>query len=109
MKRRFAIFNLVLMALVLLTTATQSFHAFSHGHAHESHHKETKHALVSADDSEHCSICDFHFDFFTAPETFCLRLDFSFHAIPYSFSVTEGRAAFTGSLFALRAPPVFVN
>ena len=108
MKRRFAIFNLILMALVLLTTATQSFHAFSHGHDHEGHKKETKHTVLSADDHEDCSICDFHFDFFTAPQTFCLRLDFPFNPIPYSFSVSEGSDAFAGSLFALRAPPVFV-
>lgn len=116
MKRKFAIFNLVLMAVVMLTTAYQSFHAFSHKHhsLHYSHNHELKlqkEKQFSAVDTEHeheddCSVCDFHFDFFVAPQQFCLRLHFPFKSIPYNFSNIEGQAAFAGSLFALRAPPV---
>ncbi|AWH84194.1 hypothetical protein HYN59_03280 [Flavobacterium album] len=110
MKRKFAIFNLALMAVVLLTTAYQSFHAFSHKHFAETHRhsfkKETK--QFSAADHEHeddCSVCDFHFDYFVAPQEFCLRLDFPFKPIPYSFSSIEGNTAFAGSLFSHRGPP----
>jgi hypothetical protein len=113
MKRKFALFNLVLMVLVLFATAYQSFHAFSHehiGHLHEHHEKKAKHfsAHDQSHDDEDCSVCDFHFDFFTAPPQFCLRLDFPFKAIPYTFNSIEGEVNFCGSLFALRGPPVFV-
>ena len=111
MKRKFAVFNLVLMALVQFAIAYQSFHAFSHEHhVHNELKKEAKqfgHAGHEHSD-EDCSICDFHFDYYIAPQEFCLRLDFSFKQIPYSFSSIEGSTSFAGSLFALRAPPVFV-
>ena len=107
MKRKFALFNLTLMALVLFTTAFQSFHAFTHEHNTGRHSKKTgSHFDVnqsSGDDD--CAICHFHFDFFTAPEQFCLRLNFSFKEIPYTFTVIEGTPSFNGSLFAHRGPP----
>jgi hypothetical protein len=113
MKRRFAIFNLVLMAVVLLTTAYQSFHAFTHEHfeAHlHQHHEQKKAKYFSGIDHEHededCATCDFHFDYFVAPQQFCLRLNFPFKPFHYSFSSIEGNTFFAGSLFALRAPPV---
>lgn len=105
------------MAVVLLTTAYQSYHAFSHGHSvvHNTHSHELKKSnkQFSAADAGHeheedCSVCDFHFDFFVTPPQFCLRLEFPFKPIPYSFKIIEGNTAFTGSLFALRAPPVLV-
>ncbi|MCW4470830.1 hypothetical protein OGH69_17810 [Flavobacterium sp. MFBS3-15] len=115
MKRKFAIFNLALMAVVLLATAYQSFHAFSHKHFAESGHhhtykKEAKHFGMDSHGHEEddCSVCDFHFDYFVAPQEFCLRFDFPFKAIPYTFSSIEGSPAFAGSLFALRGPPSFV-
>ncbi|MDV6169216.1 hypothetical protein R1T16_12340 [Flavobacterium sp. DG1-102-2] len=112
MKRKFAIFNLALMALVQLTIAYQSFHAFSHVHEPFAHHgelkKETK--QISANDHEHeedCSVCDFHFDYFIQPQQFCLRLDFPFSEIPYrATSVENNVAAFAGSLFSHRGPPL---
>jgi hypothetical protein len=115
MKRRFAIFNLVLMAVVLLATAYQSFHAFSHkhfeGHLHEHHELKKQAEQFSGVDDHHeeeddCLVCDFHFDYFVAPQEFYLKLDFPFQHIPYTFNSIEGTASFAGSLFALRAPPV---
>lgn len=115
MKRKFALFNLILMALVLCTTAWQSFHEFSHEHFPENHtqeeHQHIKKASgtqLSISDASHedCPVCDFHFDFFTAPQQFCLRLDFPFKAIPYISNTPETNTWFSGSLFALRAPPV---
>lgn len=104
------------MAVVLLTTAFQSFHAFSHNHftaAHNHKHHETKkegkHFGAHHDhEDEDCSICDFHFDFFVAPQQFCLRLDFTFKEIPYTFNSIEGSPSFAGSLFAHRGPPASV-
>jgi len=114
MKRKFALFNLILMAMVLCTTAWQSFHAFSHKHLSEvysySKHQHIKKSgeQVQVDNSDHedCPVCDFHFDFFTAPQQFCLRLDFPFKAIPHTITYPESTTWFSGSLFALRAPPV---
>ena len=113
MKRKFALFNLVLMALVQFTIAYQSFHAFSHTHYAESHKqyelkKEPKHTVAQdqVHDDESCSVCDFHFDFFVVPQQFCLTLNFPFTQIPYSYSNLESNTFFAGSLFALRAPPI---
>jgi len=113
MKRKFAIFNLALMAVVLLATAYQSFHAFSHKHFaesihHHEHKKDGKYFGMDSHDHEDdgdCSVCDFHFDYFVAPQEFCLRLDFPFKPIPYTFSSIEGTSAFAGSLFSHRGPP----
>jgi hypothetical protein len=95
------------MAVVLFTTAWHSFHAFSHEHHEVAHHHHLKKEVThfSSDNHEDCSTCDFHFDYFVAPQQFCLRLDISYQPIPYTFSSIEGSACFGGSLFALRAPP----
>ncbi len=114
MKRKFALFNLMLMALVQLTMAYQSFHYVEHRHGHHHHHekKEAKHfGMAAHDHSDHdddCAVCNFHFDFFVAPQEFCLTLHFGHTTIPYSFNATEGTAHYNGSLFALRAPPALV-
>jgi len=114
MKRQFAIFNLVLMAIVQFTIGYQSLHAFSHEHHAETHtvqqlKKEYKHTVAAVDhDDEDCSVCHFHFDFFVAPTQFFLKLDFPYKSIPYTFSSKESNAFFAGSLFALRAPPALV-
>lgn len=107
MKRKIAILNLVLMVVVQFTIAYKSFHAFSH-HLEPKAHTEHSHgakALVSAHSHEECSVCDFHFDFFIAPQQFFLKLGFPYTHIPYKYNSIEGYASFTGSLFALRAPP----
>jgi hypothetical protein len=113
MKRKFALFNLALMAIVQMAIAYQSFHAFSHklyvpAHTEQEITKQSKHD-IAADlhhDNDDCKVCDFHFDFFVAPQQFSLRLDFDFTQIPYRYSSTESNVFFAGSLFALRAPPV---
>jgi len=113
MKRKFALFNLALMALVQVAIAYQSFHAFTHKHPAENytvagHTKQSKelHTDHVTNDNGNCKVCDFHFDFFVAPQQFCLTLNFDFTPIPYSYASTESNTFFTGSLFALRAPPV---
>ena len=114
MKRKFAIFNLVLMTIVQFTIGYQSFHAFSHKHYAENHtasvlKKKFKHTVTANNhENEDCSVCDFHFDFFVAPAQFCLKLDFPFKSIPYTVAGKESNAFFAGSLFALRAPPSLV-
>ncbi|QYJ68759.1 hypothetical protein [Flavobacterium litorale] len=116
MKRKFAIFNLTLMAVVLFTTAFQSFHAFNHHSvASHSHHHDEEHEAkqfgasdVNHEHEDDCSVCDFDFDYFVAPQQFCLRFNFPFTPIPYRYSSTHNVQAFSGSLFALRAPPAIV-
>jgi hypothetical protein len=110
MKRKFALCNLMLMALVQLTMAYQSFHYIKHGHKHH-HEEKAKHFGIASHEhsgDDDCAVCDFHFDFFVAPQDFCLSLHFAHTTIPYSFNAVEGTAHYTGSLFALRAPPVSV-
>ncbi|MXN93237.1 hypothetical protein GR160_18565 [Flavobacterium sp. Sd200] len=113
MKRKFALFNLALMAIVQFAIAYQSFHAFSHTHyatehTHTELKKQSKHTIAQdqVHDDESCSVCDFHFDFFVEPQQFCLKLDFDFFQIPYYYATTKSNAFFAGSLFALRAPPI---
>ncbi|MFP9113028.1 hypothetical protein ACLI1A_03755 [Flavobacterium sp. RHBU_3] len=107
MKRKIAILNLVFMALVQFTIGYKSFHVFSHHVEHKTHteHSIKGKAIVSADTHEECSVCDFHFDFFIAPQQFCLKLDFPYTHIPYTYNSIEGHASFSGSLFTLRGPP----
>lgn len=98
------------MALVQFTIAFQSFHAFSHKHTESKEHYKAGHGkhFVTASEKEDCAVCDFHFDFYTAPQQFCLKLDFAFTQIPYSYSIIEGAPSFGGSLFSLRGPPSLV-
>lgn len=98
------------MALVQLTIAYQSFHAFEHSHSALEHHELKKEAKqFSANTHEHeedCSVCDFHFDYFVQPQQFCLRLDFPFKQIPYRYNSVDDVTAFAGNLPSLRGPPV---
>jgi len=102
------------MALVQLTMAWQSFHAFSHEHHHDTTHSVKKEAKQFGighhhdHDDDDCAVCDFHFDFFVAPQQFCLTLEFPYTHIPYFRASIEGGTYYAGSLFALRAPPVSV-
>lgn len=120
MKKKFAIFNLILMGVVLITVAFQSIHAYSHSHLLYAHHEhshehETKEGepkefkTFGSNDHHHenedCFICDFHFGYFIAPQELTCRLYFPFKPIPYVFNSIEGSISFSGSLFALRAPP----
>jgi hypothetical protein len=107
MKRKFALFNLALMAIVQFAIAYKSFHAFSHTHTQQAHttaHVKHK-AHVSVNKADTCSVCDFHFDLFTAPQQFCLRFYNPLKASPFLSGTTLTATGFTGSLFALRAPP----
>lgn len=108
------------MAVVLFTTAFQSFHALSHtlpslelNHEHSTAQQEDEHFhffTSESADSEHsnCSICDFHFDLFVQPTPIHLRVDFPFYAIQYVVSCIEGEPNFNGSLYAHRGPPTEV-
>lgn len=116
MKKKFAIFNLILMGVVLITVAFQSIHAYSHNHlfhAHETKEGEPKQFKTFGSNDHHhededCFICDFHFGYFIAPQELTCRLYFPFKPIPYVFNTIEGCISFSGSLFALRAPPSIV-
>lgn len=116
MKKNFAVINLALMAFVLLTIACQSLHVFSHSHIKELHahdfqnvFKPGKQAITTFENHDNdCFICDFHFDFFTAPQHFSYRLYFPFKPIPYTLNAIANGNYFAGSLFALRAPPVLI-
>lgn len=108
------------MALVLITIAYQSVHAFSHNHFSTHHHTHHHDNHLDHDHDAHldenhqhqsnerCSICDFHFDFFIVPQEISCRLYFPFKPIPYTYNSVEGNTYFSGSLFALRAPPALV-
>lgn len=116
--RKFAQLNLALMAIVLFSTLYQSFHAFTHKPYPEPVARHTTlndksdnglplfHSHIT--EQHTCSICDFHFDFFIAPAAFCLKLDFLFKEIPYTFSSKENNTFFAGSLYAHRGPPALV-
>jgi len=102
--------------MVLFAILFQSFDAMTHlekqfsakhcHHKYNHNHTEVSHAHEGFD---HCFTCEFTFSNFITPS----KTSFSFSKIQvatqytshYSREITQ---AFRGSLFALRAPPVFI-
>lgn len=106
------------MAVVLFTSALQSFHAIGHSWTQPIASQQTieksahQHADIAASDETlddaHCSICDFHFDHFIPVYALSLRVDFDHYSIPYLFSCIAGDSYFSGALLQHRGPPATV-
>lgn len=115
MKKRIGILNFLLAFAVLFAMLFQSAHTYQHlaqqlsekkcHHSHTSKHEITHqhHNL------EHCFVCDFKISSFTYSEIASYEFQDTIINSRYTFfksrEITE---FFKGSLFALRAPPVFI-
>jgi len=116
MKRKFAFISMVFGLAILFAILLQSVHSYHHIEvALSEKHCKHKYAVNKTEishghhESDHCFVCEFTFgssiksDFYT----------FSFKKvkIPVSYSYfysKEITQSFRGSLFALRAPPIFI-
>jgi len=109
MKKKLAILNLYLMSAVLFTILFQSLHTYRHlvaDYFDETEVCHHSHDGVSHQHSEEsCSICDFHFWFYTQPEVLTYRFDFPIKPVPYLYQEQALITTFSGSLFSHRGPP----
>ncbi|OOG64709.1 hypothetical protein [Flavobacterium sp. A45] len=115
MKKKFIIINVLLSLAVLFSILLQSVHAYGHHseqfidkHCSHDHSKNKTEVTHGHHISEKCFTCDFSFSSFTSTD-FCV---FQFHknstftTFPSFFS-HQHSSFFKGSLFSLRAPPLF--
>lgn len=111
MKKKYVYINLGLILAVLFAVSYQSLHSFSHslvndlGHQHS---KSDKKLVYKISEKEDCAVCDFTFASFLSPEVFTFPFIPFYQNVTYLFSIPENVLAFSGSLYALRGPPVLV-
>lgn len=117
MKKRFAILSSFLMITVLFSMLFQSFHTYEHL-AKQLSQKQCQHKHNAATHTEithqhhnfdHCFVCEFTLNSFIASEI--SSFEFKKITIPSGYTFFKSKAItrfFKGSLFALRAPPIFI-
>ncbi|MCF6131268.1 hypothetical protein [Flavobacterium wongokense] len=116
MKKRFLILNSIMGLVVLFAILFQSFDAMSHlekqfsekhcNHKYNHSQTEINHAHEGFD---HCFTCEFAFSSFISPSKITFTVPkiqvVTKYSAYYSKEITQ---SFRGSLFALRAPPIFI-
>ncbi|KDN56542.1 hypothetical protein [Flavobacterium seoulense] len=116
MKKKYTIINVFLALAVLFSILFQSIHAYEHHSEQIAAKYSQQHSKNKTDInndhsvSEKCFSCDFSFSSFTTHDFYV----FSFHknnVVKTSVSLffEKSTSFFTGSLFALRAPPIFLS
>lgn len=115
MKKRFVILNSFLALAVLFAMLFQTVHSYEHLAQQllekKCHHSSSsKHEITHQHHNfDHCYVCDFNVsNFISAEITSC---EFQDVIIPSGYTFFKSREItqfFKGSLFALRAPPVFI-
>lgn len=114
MKKKHIIINVFLSMAVLFSILFQSIHAYEHhseqiAAKHSQHHSKNKvetnnHHSVS----EKCVTCDFNFYSFTTADFFVFEFHINKAVTTLSlFFCHQHSSFFAGSLFSLRAPPIF--
>lgn len=98
------------MVAVLFTMLFQSVHIYRHWIADASatekkcQHETNLHHHAYDD----CGVCDFSFWYYVKPAVFHYLFYFPLAAVPYLLKDVQVVTSFSGSLFALRGPPVIV-
>lgn len=115
MKKKFVIVNFLLALAVLFAMLFQSVHSFEHLSQQfsekECHHNYTSKQEITHQhhNFDHCFVCDFKMSHFTYSGFSNFEFNNTIISSGYTFfeskEITE---FFKGSLFALRAPPVFI-
>ena len=115
MKKKIVILNSFLVLAVLLSMLFQSVHSYEHLAQQlsekECHHNySSKHEITHQHHNfEHCFVCSFTISSFIASDISCFQFQKTIFPSEYSyFKSKEITPFFKGSLFALRAPPVFI-
>lgn len=114
MKKKQLLLSLSLAMTVLFSILFQSLHTYGHLATQfsqtECHHKhnvkhsaEITHQHHSFDD---CKVCHFSFGSYVTPLQFAYKLYDNYKAIPYFSGERQKVISFSGSLYALRGPPV---
>lgn len=116
MNKKNSILGFVFGGLILLALLLQSFHTTSHlvtllseKECHHKYHSNTTEFGHAHHDFDHCFVCEFTFST-SLKSDFCVfefkKIDFfSGYAVSRSKEIVNH---FKGSLFALRAPPIFI-
>ncbi len=115
MKKKFIIVNSFLLFAVLFSILFQYVHSYEHMAKQlsekECHHKYTSSKEITHQhhDFDHCFVCNFTISSFVASEIHHFEFQKTTFSSGYSlFKSKEITQFFKGSLFALRAPPVFI-
>lgn len=115
MKKKFVILNTFLALAVLFAMGFQSVHSFEHLAQQLSekkcHHESTSKQQITHQhhNLDHCFVCNFSLSSFIAADI--SSFEFQKTNFPSGYTFFKSREItqfFKGSLFALRAPPVFI-
>jgi hypothetical protein len=115
MKKKFVIINAFLAIAVLFSMLFQFAHSYEHlakrPSEKECHHEHNSSQEITHQhhDVDHCFVCHFSVSTFVASDIH----HFEFQKTPFSsgysfFKSKEITQFFKGSLYALRAPPIFI-
>jgi hypothetical protein len=114
MKNKKVIIGLFLSLAVLFSILFQGFHNYEHFlkllAQKECHHKynvtntEITHQHHKYDQ---CDVCQFTFGSYISPEIFTFQFHTNYKFAPHLFEKSELVILFSGSLYALRGPPIF--
>lgn len=111
MSKKYIFINLGLMLSVLFAVSYQSIHTVKHKLDHDFGYTQTdsdKTLTHKISKKEDCTICDFKFASFLSSETFTFTFTPIYYNVLYAFSIPEKAIVFSGSLYALRAPPSII-
>ena len=116
MKNKFAIINISLVIAVLFSMLFQSLHSYEHlleknsqEKCHQKHIGSGTQLTHQHYNLEHCFACEFTFSNFISSDFFTFEFKKVTLLSYYSFfNSKEIINFFKGSLFALRAPPIFI-
>ncbi len=115
MKQRFPQISLSFAVMILVAIVLQSFHSYEHLSKFfaekECHHKYDNKAEIghAHHELDHCFACEFTFSTSIKSEIFAFK--FFNNSLPTGYTLSYSKEItnhFKGSLFALRAPPIFI-
>ncbi len=115
-KKKLILINFTLMIVVLFSILFQSIHSYEHFSKELSqeicHHKYHLHKTEFShqhNNFEHCFVCHFSVSSFVASDIHHYEFQkVSFSTGYFFFKSRQITQFFKGSLFALRAPPIFI-
>lgn len=114
MKKRQLKISFSLALIVLFSILFQSIHSYEHfeklSAQKRCQHKWSNSKEITHQHSklEQCSVCQFTFGNYVAPELFVCQFRPNFDLIFLFFSSEKNIISFSGSLFVLRGPPSFI-
>lgn len=115
MNKKFVFVNALMSVVILFAILFQSVHNYEHLTKHLSEkkclHKQVSHQEITHQhhNSDHCFVCEFGFSSFVFSDVFSFQYKKIFIKYGYTFLYSKQiTQIFKGSLFALRAPPIFI-